>query len=592
MSLLNDASLVMIPSGYKDTKLYSVKPTNGDGDFTFSRGSNLAATRVNSEGLIEKGRENLLLQSNQFDTTWSTTSASVTGGQSGYDGTNDAWLLDESAAGGRVFQSISGSGVMTFSMYVKSGSLDYVLFYVNTTSSDPYAYFDLANGLVGNTSAEIDATIVSAGNGYYRCSVTGNVGTLSAIEIYPANSTSTHTTAAGSIYIQDSQLEQGLISTPYIETGASTAQAGILEDMPRLDYSGGASCPSLLLEPQRTNLLANSEYFGGHTLINVTATANNSISPEGLINAYKITESNSSGEQTGYLEASCTSGNDYTVSIFAKANTRNWFFLRFGGANGVFANTYAWFNLSDGTTGTIQSGITASIEDYGNGWYRLIITRSAIATATGRFFWGLADANGSTSYTGNGNSNLYVYGFQTEQASYPTSYIPTYGASVTRGVDFSDNNDIVSNPISFGANDNFTLFYEGSFDDLSSTSNMIMGGGNKSVGNAYKNYWWVQNATSIRITGDSEVLMASASMSLTDNTNHKLLVKRDGSIIDFFVDGSKLTTTQSTPNTAFVFRSLGWSYTNAVYKVSGDIKQALIFNSALSDDECEQLTTL
>ena len=36
-------------------------------DFTFSRGSNLAATRVNKSGLIEKGRENLLLYSNQFD---------------------------------------------------------------------------------------------------------------------------------------------------------------------------------------------------------------------------------------------------------------------------------------------------------------------------------------------------------------------------------------------------------------------------------------------------------------------------------------------------------------------------------------------
>ena len=58
MSLLNKASLIQIPSGYKDGTLYSAKPTNGDGDFTFSRGSNLAATRVNSEGLIEKGREN------------------------------------------------------------------------------------------------------------------------------------------------------------------------------------------------------------------------------------------------------------------------------------------------------------------------------------------------------------------------------------------------------------------------------------------------------------------------------------------------------------------------------------------------------
>jgi hypothetical protein len=59
MSLYKDASLVMIPTAYKDGKLYSIRPTDGSGDFTFSRGSNLAATRVDVNGLIEKGRENL-----------------------------------------------------------------------------------------------------------------------------------------------------------------------------------------------------------------------------------------------------------------------------------------------------------------------------------------------------------------------------------------------------------------------------------------------------------------------------------------------------------------------------------------------------
>ena len=44
-------TLTMIPSGYKAGKLYSVLPTNGDGDFTTSRSS--SATRVNKSGLIE-----------------------------------------------------------------------------------------------------------------------------------------------------------------------------------------------------------------------------------------------------------------------------------------------------------------------------------------------------------------------------------------------------------------------------------------------------------------------------------------------------------------------------------------------------------
>jgi hypothetical protein len=83
MSLYKDASLVMIPSAYKDGKLYSIRPTDGSGDFTFSRGSNLAATRVDVNGLIEKGRENLLPYSNQFNQWSDNAGVTETGGQSG-----------------------------------------------------------------------------------------------------------------------------------------------------------------------------------------------------------------------------------------------------------------------------------------------------------------------------------------------------------------------------------------------------------------------------------------------------------------------------------------------------------------------------
>ena len=44
-------SLAMVPSGYKDGKLYSVLPNNAGGDFDVTRGS--LATRVNKDGLIE-----------------------------------------------------------------------------------------------------------------------------------------------------------------------------------------------------------------------------------------------------------------------------------------------------------------------------------------------------------------------------------------------------------------------------------------------------------------------------------------------------------------------------------------------------------
>ena len=100
MNFYSEASLAYVASAGagKDGKAYSMKPVDGTGDFTFSRGSNLAATRVGPTGLIEKGRENLLLQSNNFTTTWTLGAGlTLTSGQTGYDGSSDAWLYADTA---------------------------------------------------------------------------------------------------------------------------------------------------------------------------------------------------------------------------------------------------------------------------------------------------------------------------------------------------------------------------------------------------------------------------------------------------------------------------------------------------------------
>jgi len=582
---------------------YAVGDTSGKylpREFDFTRDGDICATRVNEDGLIEKYRENLLLESNNFSTTWSTSIASVasvTSGESGYDGSGDVWLLSKTGANGYIYQNISQSGVLTYSVYAKAGTTDWIGVLING-SANAYVYFDLGNGVAGTPSQLIDNSIESVGNGWYRCSITFTQGTISRVRFYPAEGDDDAGASSGSIYIQDAQLEQGLVATDYLESGATTGKAGVLENLPRIDYTGGSA--SLLLEPQRKNEVPNSEYHSGSTYGSnkVTTTDNEAVSPEGVQNAAKIVLDNGTNTSNGghYLQFSSTAGTTYTISVFAKAGEMRYFTFTYGSTNAGGGH----FDLQEGTLlGTITnanySDVTAGIEDYGNGWYRLVVSLTDSSVST-RFLSmkpspiASVPNNNNYSSTGDGTSGAYIYGFQLEEGSYPTSYIPTYGVSVTRNADFSDDNDIVGSPISFGANDDFTLFYEGSFDNLSSTSNMIMGGGNKSLGDAYKNYWWVQNATTIKITGDSEVLMASASMSLTDDTNHKLLVKRDGSTIDFFVDGSKLTTTQLAPNTAFVFRSLGWSYTNSVYKVSGNIKQAIIFPTALSNNDAEIIT--
>jgi hypothetical protein len=583
MSLLNKASLIQIPSGYKDGTLYSAKPTNGDGDFTFSRGSNLAATRVNSEGLIEKGRENLLLQSNSFDTTWVTSSASVNGGQTGYDGSSDAWLLSKTGDYGRVEQNTSASGIYTLSVYAKSGTLDWLSFENSGISADT-CFFDLSNGVLGSKGAGVVSTsIQSIGNGWYRCSAIFN-GAFGISRIQPSISDGVVNGTNGNIYIQDAQLEVGLVSTDVITTTTTTEQAGILEDMPRLDYSGGATCPSLLLEGQRSNALAHSEYLNGIVTFGGTNTDNATTSPEGLVNSGLYTENTANTYHrfnTG--NQSYTQNQAYTFSVFAKSYSDNRFLI-VNCVSAFGARTY--FDLSDGTKNVVSG--TADIQDYGNGWYRCSVTGTrTAATGTDSIYFGLNTTEADSAYTGDGTSGMYFWGAQLEEGSYSTSYIPTYGASVTRSEDYSDNagdssvfNDTegvlylesswLSNElgtstiaISDGSTSNrIILGYIGADDDLYCTS---IGG------------------------GSSPSLMSYDVGDIT--TNHKIAIKYKANDFAFWVDGVERGT-QSSGTTPVGLNELNFSSGTGGSKIFGNMKQILYFPTALTDDELASLTTI
>ena len=426
MSLIDLASLVLAPTAVKDGTVYNAIPN--DQDFTFSRGTE--ATRVNSAGLIEKARTNFILNSTDLSqNTWIDNQTSTTANATtAPDGSNNAIKLVPNATNTfhylnqTSFISVTSGSVVCFSIYVKRAGYDYVLFNTSVGSSSGNAgpVIDLVNGVVdSHYTATYDVKVEDAGNDWWRVSffyVTNSTGTKIDFNVLPTSSVSAYSgDQTSGIFLWGCQLEQGLVSTDVITTTTSSVTVGITDDLPRVDYSGGG-CPSLLLEGGRTNLVTNSEYVNSSDYVTgnwsgtITTNTSETLSPEGLYNATKFVKSGSTDRV--YFQTSVSDGT-YTGSMYFKA------------VSGQEGNT---IEISVRRFGS-GSGSTTKLITLSSEWQRVDVT----ATLSGGTNTAIYIADFSSS--GNANS-FYFYGLQLEQnASYVSSYIPTYGTSTSRSAD-------------------------------------------------------------------------------------------------------------------------------------------------------------
>jgi hypothetical protein len=553
-NIYDKASLVLIPSGTKTSKIFSQKPVNGDGDFTFSRST--AATRVNADGNIEKETQNLLLQSNSFDTTWNTFTASITGGQTGYDNSSDAWLLDVSVANGSVYQSINQSNVLTASIYAKKGTANGIRFRMDHTS-DTNVYVDLRDGSLSSSSNSIDINIQDAGNGWYRISVAFSAVNMTTIVIYPTDGNTAST--AGSIYIQDAQLEQGLVARDYIETTTAAVEGGITDNVPRLDYTD-SSCPALLLEPQRTNFVAQSEYFGASWgASNITITSNATTSPEGVNNATLL--ANTSGSNYLVYSASVSASTTYQFSFYAKnVDATNVDVLFYDVSNNAIISTTAY-----------EGDLTTE-------WKRLDFS---VTTPVGCTSLGV-----NILYSLSGS--LYAYGAQLEAGNYSTSLIPTYGTSVTRDVEQL----YTLEDSSLFDLEQGTFFLEMSAleDDGTDRKISISDGTNDNMVNiGFSRFTGNINGEVI----SNGVLQTSgfAAIGVTQTNNNKFALVWGNGEFRFYVNGVK-TKESSISNSPVGMDILRFAQGNGSQRPFLNNKQLLVFPTALTDQEAIDLTTI
>jgi hypothetical protein len=194
-----------------------------------------------------------------------------------------------------------------------------------------------------------------------------------------------------------------------------------------------------------TNLVTYSEQIDNTSWAKLAATAlaNDTTSPDGYTNADKIrptsgqTFSISGGDgytigAASYVRSSSLTltAASYTFSAFVKKGEYDQIQLRSGtNIDTTSSGTGTRANLNNGTI-ISSSGTASSIEDYGNGWYRVSHTFTATAATWYINFWFW----NTTSVTSNGTDGVYIWGASITQSSSVQPYIPTLATTQTSPV--------------------------------------------------------------------------------------------------------------------------------------------------------------
>lgn len=202
----------------------------------------------------------------------------------------------------------------------------------------------------------------------------------------------------------------------------------------RTDWQG----TSLLYPTARTNLSTYSNGFDNAAWLKVgcSYTAAAATAPGGATTAFKLVESALDEIHWFRKTITLTAGVRYTVSCCVKAAERSQVYLRVGLGYVIFDLTTKAASASGGT------GTAYGYTDLGNGWLRLWVAWTQ--TVTQAEYMGIALCSGGTNtYAGDGASGLYVFGFQQEAGSAPTSYIPTTTAAVTV-TDYTLSNGVIT----------------------------------------------------------------------------------------------------------------------------------------------------
>lgn len=283
------------------------------------------------------------------------------------------------------------------------------------------ATFNASTGVPGSAgyrydSIQVDSTSVA---GIYRCSFSFMAtGSNTGIDLYTATSDggSTYTGPSQTLAIGGFMVEEALgaqtTPSPYIATGAA----------PLSVYGQREWRQNLFLQSENVPSTSWSKTLCSSSLTTV-------VGPDGVTNIQvsQIVETNDGAPASHFFYqrpygVSYPTGTRWTENFVVKAGARSWLALM-----GNDGTAMVWFNIAAGTVGS-SSGAgspTGKIRSLGNGWFLVSFTNTK-PTANNAFSGSyLANADGSTSYQGNGSTAFYVWRAWTSLSNDATDYIPT-----------------------------------------------------------------------------------------------------------------------------------------------------------------------
>lgn len=381
-------------------------------------------------------RTNLVKYSEEFDNAvWTKTrSAVATNVTSDPDGSYSADLLfeDSSLTSSHYLSQTSQvpAGSAYASIYAKAGTRTHLSLQLwnSTDNAVGDVTFDLSGGVILTTTAGAGA-IVSAGNGWYRCSVsaTATVASSLLIALLHDGSSITYTgDGTSGLYIWGAMVNPGSFLRPYQRTQALQLL---------INEASGANQNMM----KYTEVLDNAAWIKQRVTVTADAVAN---PLSGTTAADKIVEDTTATNNHFIYQTitGLTIGTNYCYSIYLKAGERN--NIRITDTSGVNIDARSSFDLSTGTP-SVSVG-TAGSEDVGNGWYRVWVAGqllSSTSLAMGIFLYSGANAT----YTGDGTSGIYAFGAMLNIGLSPRPY----QSSLSSGALFFDERSVSSNWIAW-----------------------------------------------------------------------------------------------------------------------------------------------